>query len=522
MNIGSQGNPLAVLATIGGLIIATYVASSILLDQGNQLAGLFYYLMLGSGMLGVIAPRLSFTLLILQCAYLDLFKRLMVIAGNITFTDLFWVLGIAPVTVIGISGGLLLRLVFGKIAADGGDFRRMFIALCLNVALAAVVYAKGGGVGGTLREVANGSTYALLLFIVPLLFRTPEAVARCARLIIIVFLPVAAYAIYQQAFGFQAFEIEYLKTGLSIEIKQLEADRVRAFGTLNSPTSISVVACSVAAMAMGLSAVGRHDRKLGMSRPVAMTIAALCVGAWAASTVRVGLLLLPVALAGTYLFLRPSTTRGLYAALFAGFAVLVATSSYVYRNIEMWTGRLLDMSGGSVFVEQMINMNSYKDRLYGFFTVLLNPEAYSLFGLSNSGEDAGLKAHDPIGNALLAYGIIPLGIVLALGCWGMWRVHKVIFGMQNRVLQLLAASFLANAAGNIVVSVVNGNLLGTFPVNVFFWVSLAFAVTLRHADAVLAAGQPPEPVAARVPGQLPQRPPGVSPGRFTPVARPCQ
>lgn len=520
MSNGNQGNPLSIIATIVGLIVATYVASSILIDPGNQLAGLFYYVMLGSGVLGVIAPRLSFTLFILQCAYLDLFKRLMVIAGNITFTDLFWVLGIAPVTVMGISAGLLLRLVFGKVASDGGDFRRFLIAVCLNVTLAVVIFTKGGGVGGTLREVANGSTYAYLLFIVPLLFRTPESVTKCTRTIIIIFLPVVVYTVYQQIFGFQAFEIEYLKTGLSIEIKQLEADRVRAFGTLNSPTSISVVACSMGAMAMALSTIGKLDRKLGLSKPAALVITLMCVAAWAASTVRVGILLMPVSLAGTYLFLRPSTTRWFYGTLAAGFAVLVATSSYMYRNIEIWTYALVDKWAGSLYVEQMINMNSYKDRLYGFYMVLLNPQAYSLFGLSNAGEDVGLKAHDPIGNALLSFGVVPLGIVLITASWGMWRLHKVIFGMRNRVLQLLAASFLANAAGNIAVSIVNGNLLGTFPVNVFFWVSLAFAISLRHADATLTASLPPEPVTAdRTPGQRLQPPPGVSPGRFTPVAR---
>ncbi|MDB6118409.1 MAG: hypothetical protein JWO08_2190, partial [Verrucomicrobiaceae bacterium] len=311
-NNGSNASPLTIVAVIGALFAAVYISSSILLSQGNQLAGLFYYIMLASGAVGLIAPRLSFSLLIIQCGYLDLLKRLMVFAGKITRDELFSVLGIAPVTLVGISLGLLLRVVFGKTVADAGDVKRFIIALVLNVGLAAVVFHQGGGVGGTLREVANGSAYALLLFIVPLLFRTPEEVGKCARFIIAVFVPVALYAIYQQLFGFQTFEIDYLKTNLSIEIKQLEADRVRAFGTLNSPTSISVVASSMAAMALGLAYVAKRSRKLGMSMPLALLILAIGVGAWLASTVRVGLLLVPVAMAGTFLFLRPSTTKWFY------------------------------------------------------------------------------------------------------------------------------------------------------------------------------------------------------------------
>ncbi len=521
MNSGSQGSPLAVLATIFAMVMAVYVASSILLEQGNQLAGLFYYVMLASGLMGVIAPRLSFGLFILQCAYLDLLKRLMVFAGTITLTDLFWVLGIAPVTIVGISAGLVLRVAFGKITADRGDIWRFLLAVALNIALAVVIYRQGGGVGGTAREVANGSTYALLLFIVPLLFRTPEAVANCTRFILLVFMPVAVYAVYQQIFGFQAFEVLYLKTGLSIEIKQLEADRVRAFSTLNSPTSMSVVACSMAAMAMGLASVNKQWRSLGMSKILAMGIMIVCLVSWAATTVRAGLLLLPVALLGSYLFLRPSTTRWFYGVLFACFAALVATSGYIYRNIEYWTYSLVDKWAGSLYVEQMINMNSYKDRLYGFFMVLSNPQAYSLFGLPETMQDSGLKGHDPISNALVAFGVVPVGTALLLGGWGMWSLHKVIFGMRNRGLQILAASFLANAAGNVAVSIINGNLLGTFPVNVFFWVSLAFTITLRHADRVLSARQALEPAAAPapLPGMRLRPPPGVSPGRFAPVPR---
>ena len=517
-NNGSQASPLTILAIIGALVVAVYVSSSILLSQGNQLAGLFYYIMLASGAMGIITPRLSFSLLIIQCAYLDLLKRLMVFAGKITYDELYSVLGIAPVTVVGIACGLLLRVIFGKTTADAGDIKRFVIALMLNIVLAGVVFYQGGGIGGTLREVANGSTYALLLFIVPLLFRTPEEVSKCARFVIAVFVPVALYTIYQQIFGFQTFEIDYLKTNLSIEIKQLEADRVRAFGTLNSPTSISVVASSMAAMALGLAFVGKRSRQLGMSMPMALLVFSVGVGAWLASTVRVGLLLVPVAMAGTSLFLRPSTTKWFYGILLAGFGILVAFSSYLYQNIESWTNKLIEMSGGGTFVGQMMNMNSYKDRLNGFSNVLLNPSAYTLFGLPNA-MDQGIVAHDPISNAMLAFGVVPVAIVLSLSAWGMWQLHKVIFVMRDSTLQLLAASFLANAAGNIAVTIVNGNLLGTFPVNVFFWVSLAFAVSLRHADAVLTASRPKEIEKNSSPQTLIRRPPGVSPGRFAPVPR---
>jgi len=42
-------------------------------------------------------------------------------------------------------------------------------------------------------------------------------------------------------------------------------------------------------------------------------------------------------------------------------------------HIENWTRRLMELAGGSAFAEYLLNMNSYKDRLYGFANVLANP-----------------------------------------------------------------------------------------------------------------------------------------------------
>jgi hypothetical protein len=487
MSNGPQGNAMPLVAIIGGMLVALYVATSILMDEGNQLAGLFFYMLLGSGVIGVLAPRLAFFMFILQSAYLDLFKRLMVIAGNVQFTDLFWVLGIAPVTVAGISTGLVMRMVFGKIQMDGSDVRRLVVAVLLNVCLAALTYVKGGGVGGTMREVANGSSYTLLLFIVPLIFSTPDAVARCTRFIIYTYVPVAIYGIYQQLFGFQAFEIDYLKTGLSIEVKLLESERVRAFSTLNSATSLSVIAASLAALTITLSMIGRRTLRPLIPTPVALGFVILFIAAWVASTVRVGILLLPVAIVGTYLFRKASTTRTFYASLTAAFIALVASASYLYSNIELWTRQILELTKSDAFASYMLNMNSYKDRLHGFMNVLANPKAYTPFGMSEAAaQDSTYHSHDPLSASLLNYGFVPVAIGLFIAGLALWRFHRVIFTMRDPTLQMFAAAFLANAAGNIAVSMVNGSLLGTFPVNVFFWVSLAFAASLRRTDARLA------------------------------------
>ena len=509
------------MAIIGALMTAVYISTSVLLSEGNQLAGLFFWVTIACGVMGVVAPRFSFSMLILQCAYLDLFKRLLVMAGKVRFDELFYVLGIAPVTVVGIACGLLLRAVNDKNPVDIGHIKRLALAVALNAILAIAMYLKGGGIGGTLKEVANGSSYTLLLFIVPLLFRTPEEIGKCVKFVILTFVPVALYVIYQQMYGFQEFEIEYLKTNLSIESKQLTtfADRIRAFGTLNSPTSVSVVVNSIAAMALALMRTGRMNHKIGMPGIAAVMIILLGMGAWAASTVRVGLLLFPVAVVGTFLFLRPATAKWFYGMAITAFGFLVFFSSYLFDNFEEWTRHLMELIGASGYVENMINMNTYKDRLSGFANVLMNPAAYSLFGLPAGATDEGV-VHDPLSVALVSYGVVPLGILIIAVASATWRMHKVIFVMRNPALKLLAAAFLANAAGNLAVTIVNGNLLNSFPVNVFFWLPLGWAIALVRADAAAeetAVQAPPTPHPQMRPAMapLPQRIPGAK--RFRPV-----
>ena len=68
--------------------------------------------------------------------------------------------------------------------------------------------------------------------------------------------PVAIYGIVQQVEGFQLFEIAYLRTGLSIEIKQLLTNRVRAFSTLNSPTALGAISALMMVVAMVMPAEG--------------------------------------------------------------------------------------------------------------------------------------------------------------------------------------------------------------------------------------------------------------------------
>jgi hypothetical protein len=513
-------SPLTLLLIGASLLGAIYISSSVMMGSGNALADMFFYLMMGAGALGIVAPRLTFYLFLFECAYLDLAKRFLVFGGNVTMVDLFWVLGTAPITLVGITGGVLLRLIFGTVRGDKSDWKRFALITGLMISFALGMYVMGGGIGGTLRETANGASYAMLVFIVPLLFPRREDFVHMLRTILWIFLPVAFYAVYQQFAGFQDFEIDYLKRGLSIEIKLLEMNRVRSFSTLNSPTSVSVVAASCAAFALALWTTGRRIPKLGLPILLAMLFIGSYIIGWAASTVRVGILLMPVAYVAAKAFQTQRRTQSFYFALALCYLVLIFSADWILGQLFVFTEWALALADGNDFLEGVLNINTYSDRVKGFSNVLTNPRAYTLFGLGkNALDDPTFFSHDPVSTFLLMFGVVPLLLAIVVGALFFRVLHKNVWVIRDPATRYLAASCLANSAGNFFVTLVNGNLLTSFPVNVFFWLGIAGIIALRrsyewYAPPADTNSSATEAVATTEPHQHERRP---RMGRFAPV-----
>ena len=496
------------MIVMGAMLVALYVAASVMLAPGNALASFFFYALVASGLLGLVAPKVALVFLLVQCAYLDLFKRLMIFDGAVSFGDLFWVLGMAPVSVVGIAAGLLLRMMFNVIPFTGADFSRLVAAGAMCVGVAVMAYISGAGIGGTMQAVANGASYALMLFIMPILLPDAESAARLWRALVWIFVPVAIYAVIQQVYGFQPFELEYLRTGLSIEIKQLEANRVRAFSTLNSPTSLSVITTTMAALALALGLRRLlPNSKVSMNPLLAVFLFAVFVAAWAASTVRVGILVIPLAVAGTLVFQRRGLTTLFYLGLGLSFITLVASSGWMLNHIEGWTRWLIESFGQNRFSEEMLNLNSYRDRLLGFQNVLLNPDAYTLFGHSDPGDgQSEFYNHDPISGMLLRFGVVPLVVGGLIATWAIWKMHRSVFSIRDEDCLFIAGTSLAAAIASIFVSMIGGNLLQTFPVNTVLWIEFGIVVAMVHVDRRLRAEAEPETEQEGLPASLAIRP----------------
>lgn len=478
----------------GGVIFVLFAVTSILLGEINAIAHLFFYMMFGGGILALLSPRQGFILLLVSCAYVDLLKRLMVVSGRMSMGDLYYVLGFSPVLLGIIILSLIARAAVGSIEVKAIHIRLFGAAACLIVATTALSYLGGDrSMGKLMQSVANGGFYAALIFVVPLLFQTTGEVLRLLKMTMWIYVPVATYGVLQKAFGFQDFEIQYLMSGLSIEVKQLFTDRVRAFSTLNSPTSLGAISAVFTVLPLFLANTKNRAGERFFSLRMAVLVSMLFFAATMASTSRTAFVVVVLMTIGTQCFQTKRGTLAYYGAGGAAFLALLISAGFLLIHIEAATAFLTSHIGG-VLSHETIDLNTFSDRLRGFSSVLINPDAYTLFGYgSERGVDPKdpLYNHDLLSNILVRYGALPLlvMVVFVVGC--LVRIHQNVLQIRDAGRRRMGAGMLAMVLSLIAISITSGNVLGIFPVNTLFWLGVSATII-----AVVGVKSEPEREAA--------------------------
>lgn len=468
-----------VLVVSGGLLLALFAIASILLGDTNAIAHLFLYLMVGGAVLALMAPRQAFVLLMISCAYVDLLKRLMVVSGRLSMDDLYYVLGFSPVLLAVIIGSVIIRGAIGRISLTGDHLRLLGLAGVMVVVTTLMAFLGGErGIGRVMQSVANGGFYATLLFVVPVLFPTTRDVLRLLNLLLWIYLPVAIYGVVQQVWGFQAFEIQYLMSGLSIEVKQLFTDRVRAFSTLNSPTSLGAICGVFVVLPVFLANTRNQTGKRFMGMFIAAVMSAIYFAAVLASTSRTALVVVALMAIGIACFQTRRRTVIYYSIGGLVFMSLLFSAGFLLGRIEEITAYLLVKLGGAIS-EESINLNTFSDRLQGFASVLTNPDAYTLFG---HGADRGMDPKDPLynhdllSNTLVRFGAVPLLVVGTFISGFILWTHRQVLQIEDPKRRRFGAGMLAMVLSLIAISITSGNVLAIFPVNTLFWLGVSATI----------------------------------------------
>lgn len=501
---------------IGGLF-GLFAVTSIVMGEGNTLANVFLYLIIGGCLLAMIAPRPAFVVFLVACGYVDLFKRLMVVSGRVSMDDLYYVLGLAPALLSCIVVSVILRGVIGGMEMTRQHWT-LFVAACgvviLNAALSALDPDRS--MGKILQGTANGGLYGMLIFVIPMLYRDEEDVLRLFKMLLWIYAPVGIYGVVQQMWGFQDFEVAYLMTGLSIEIKQLFTDRVRAFSTLNSPTALGAISAAFVVLPLFLSTFKNAS---GTRRMLPLALGVIFSGiffaAVVASTSRTAFLMVAVMLAGMVCFRTRLGTILFYIAGGGAFIALLVSARFLLDRIELATIKLTEILGNTLSFEA-INLNTFSDRLMGFAEVLTNPEAYTWFG---HGTSRGIDPRDPLYNhdllssTLVRYGAVPLCVLIIATLVFLVWTHGQILGIRDPRRRQIGAGMLALGLSFFAISITSGNVLTIFPVNVFFWLAVTSTILIVSADK--AAVRRPAVVSAKAPSTPP-----LSERRFVSAALP--
>ena len=509
MNQSALADPNAVVnrrALMVGLIIAiggtlgVVVITDLLSGSGNSLAKLARTLAAAGFVTGVLNPRVGVYLLVLSTAYLDLLKRMLVFYDRPTMIDLYYVLGVAPLIMAGVTAGIVAGALLGRYQLSRMHWLMLTFAISCN-AVVALVAIQDGGLMSAGKVVANDSFYCLLLFAVPVLFRSLDDFWKLIRFALWVFVPVAGYGIYQSIHGLSMFEIAYLQSGLTIMVKELDDVRPRPFSTLNSSGALAF-ACATMFVLSLLPWILSGSRKVITGRRwVYAVMAVLFFVATVTSLARSAHIVWIIALPCLFFFSTRRRTLMFYGSALTGYLALVLSSAWILKMLPYWDSF---MPKGMPFLTQLTRLQTFSDRLKSF-DQLKHASTYSLFGL-----DYEIVSHDAITTGVARYGVVPMIAVGLIGMLLLVQVHRALLRLpsvnERRAASLLLGLSAATFAGGALV----GGVFGTFPNNVYWWMMMGGLAMMTVARCVPVSR--PEAVgdteqAAAEAGDVPVSPP---------------
>ena len=480
---------LAVLTALGLLVV--FVAAGFIFSSGNPFAKAA---MLVSGILFFIAaiqPRRMLVIMVPITFYLDEIKRLLVLTGKTGLDDVTAVLSIAPVTVVGIIVGCVIRRIFFRKRPEPVERLIFLSALAVFAASGGVETFTAGNLLDSLRWAANTTVYFLLPWALLECFHTREEIERFLKFCLAVGVPVALYGIWQYLFGLNRFEIEYMQSGLTMTGVHLYDLKTRPFSTLGSHHAYSNVMAFMLALSIHFASVDSGARRNWKAKLIVFAYAMALLLSMGRGAIFVGI--------GMVVFARLfQSKKGVFVAYFIS-AVSLGTMVAFAEKIQDLLGKLQSyLPGNSDWQVQAFRLGTFSDRLMGYQNVLGNPSSWPLFAnplkfrIANASYDDLEFSHDLFSQMILRIGAVPVFCGAGVAFYFLWRAHRAVLALPagRGGLRPLAACLMAIIVV-FLLSQAAGAGLTVFPMN--FWTGVfagllaVICVLLRKAPAADAA-----------------------------------
>ncbi len=521
-----------IVVTFAVMILALYISLDVFAGGSNAFGKFYLYAMIGGFVVGLFAPKRGFFFLLFLTGYLDYFKRLMILDAGIRQFDLYYVLGIAPATMAGISMAVLYQMAVGAIGRRPLEGWIAVASIAAMGGMGALGILSAGGGFRALGDLVNGVAYLALIFTIPALFRTPEELRDLMKKSILIFVPSVLYYLYQSFVGFTWWEYKYLLSGFTVEVRQL-AERVpRVFGTMNGAGAATVV-YSLDAAILIFAGFWKYRDDSGRTKDssVGMRVFIGLLFAFAAYRTfsRAGWIQGVIAAVGFWAFRSRFFTRAFYISGVIVIAVVAAFSGFLLKNqmLNRWTEALMG-SGASAEAHQAGNLSTLNARLEGVYAITHDSRLWTPFGVGFQGKTAAQvlgrgEIHDAFSALLLKVGYIPLAIGGFVIFLLMRAIHRFVLNQPDGLSATLGAAALSCAFANFMAVTVNASALNNYPVNFYLYFDLGIVTALMIYHAQKEKDEAGEYVREREPmlrnrssPYLRNAPPGPA-GRFRPA-----
>jgi hypothetical protein len=428
--------------------------------------------------IGFISPRFAFFLLLASGGYLDLVKRFMVLDAGFGDVDLAYLLGFAPAIVAGIMAKFFLSIFTARDSVSTYEIRLFVVITLLCLFLGGTSMAMGDGLRSA-GAALNMVVYLYMPLVILRLFRSTKELKAVLIMLVIVYLPAALWAVNQAKNGLADFEMAYLLSGMTNEVRQLDEAVFRNMGTMVSAHALSMVSSIL--IAALIIPVSWKSGKLSLTvllNPIRwVCIVLLALGAYYTFS-RTGWVCAIVAILA---FLCLQSRILTYTGFFAGIAALVAlylSAEFLLETRVMQHGQdwLFNKYGTSAEARQTLVIGTLDARLESMSNFVNEESLWSPFGLKLAGREMEVKlVHDILSETIVKIGYIPLSILVlgTLAC--VFISFRALFRMPLGTHRTLAAYFMALTIGMLAAGFSQGAMILYFPINLIWCLFFAMA-----------------------------------------------
>lgn len=475
MNRNIQG----IFTVVAGLLIGLYIVLQILTSGGNALGSLYRYLLPAAFIFGFMAPRASVFVLVLCAIYIDMGKKFLVAGENLYFIDLFFVLGIPPVMLLGACTSRALAMFFDSSVTSRRLFPYFVATILVIFGIGAVVIVLSGLNLGVLKLLANSAAYFGLIFLWPSVFQDATEQIKVVRLTLFAMIPAASYGLYHFFFGLNDFEWVYMASGFS-RTASYAYDGEGVFGTFASQGALSAIMIMSCCLCLSAFMLKQKGGKPYFNRGIAILFFLLFLTTAILSLKRGPLLILPLFLAVNFFLRTPVRVIIAYVAMISVVLSLVFFGDPIadkLPDLQVKLNKALSVEGEAA--TKMTKIRTLNVR-FREFASLGQAENWSAFGVL-SREESKTVIHSKIVSSIFKLGFVPVGVLLLGSSIIAFFLHRWLFRCVRQGRREILF-FLSLSAAMVLPSLFGFGSPTTYPIP--FFVGLFVAITAKLGGKV--------------------------------------